>query len=146
MVHGPPPRPAPDPLVPQGAGNTAQMGGGKNWLWDGAGALLRGLVLDLGQLGGALSPEGLWRALAASGEARWAPTWPGMVETPGSSQGPTKSWACVFDGPPPFRSRPRLGLQERNFLVFPFLPNFGDSHAPGDVIAFLGEGHVTPRP
>lgn len=30
VVHANPPRLDPDPLVPQGAGNTAQMGGGKN--------------------------------------------------------------------------------------------------------------------
>lgn len=29
-------------------------------------------------------------------------------------------------------------------FFFPFLPNFGDSHAPGDVTTFLGEGHVAP--
>lgn len=30
VLHGNPPRLAPDPLVPLGPGNTAQMGGGKN--------------------------------------------------------------------------------------------------------------------
>lgn len=48
-------------------------------------------------------------------------------------------------------SVPHLAWDSRKetfFLAFffPFLPNFGDGHAPGDIIAFLGEGHVAPRP
>lgn len=39
--------------------------------------LLRGLGAAPGHLGSELAPERLWRALAAWGGAKWAPTWPG---------------------------------------------------------------------
>lgn len=106
--------------------------------------LLRGLAAARRRLGGALSPEGLWRAPAASGGARWARTWSGMGDSRQRS-GPHGAPGSDFD--PFFPPTPRLGLQDRNFFwlfFFPFLPNFGDGHAPDDVIAFLGEGHVAP--
>lgn len=65
--------------------------------------------------------------------------------TPDSGQGPTEPRALTLTPSSP--PTPRLGLQDRNFFwlfFFPFLPNFGDGHAPDDVIAFLGEGHVAP--
>lgn len=106
--------------------------------------LLRGLAAAPGRLGGVLSPEGLLQAPAALGGARWAPTWPGTGDSRQQS-GPVEPQASGLD---PFsRPTPRLELQERNFFwlfFFPFLPNFGDSHAPSDVTAFLGEGHVAP--
>lgn len=107
--------------------------------------LLRGLAGALGHLGGALSPEGLWRAPAASGVARWAPTWPGSGALQTAVRAP-ESWACGLDPLPP--SVPDLVWDSRketfSIFFFPFLPNFGDNHAPNDVTAFLGEGHVAP--
>lgn len=42
---------------------------------------LRGLAAAPGCLGGELAPERLWQAQAASGGARWAPTWPRMGDS-----------------------------------------------------------------
>lgn len=108
--------------------------------------LLRELAAAPGRLGGELAPERLWRALAASGGARWAPTWPRMGVSRQRVQGPTEPEASGLD--PFFGRSPRLGLQERNFfwLFFSFLPNLGDGHAP--VTSPHSWGRVTwpPRP
>lgn len=92
---------------------------------------------------GSPSPEGLWRAPAASGAARWAPTWPGTGVLQTAVLKPRASGLQ-----PLFRPAPRLGLQKRKLFLsffFLFLPNFGDDHAPDDVTTFLGEGHVAPE-
>lgn len=76
--------------------------------------LLRELAAAPGRLGGELAPERLWRALAASGGARWAPTWPRMGDSRQHVQGPTEPEASGLD--PFFGRSPRSGLQERNFF------------------------------
>lgn len=56
--------------------------------------LLHGPLAAPGRLWAALSPEGLWRALAASGEARWAPTWSGIGSLHSRQRsGPPQSWS-----------------------------------------------------
>lgn len=140
-------------LVPAGFGEGAagRLGGrqeppGRGGLLGPMGLpyLLRGLAAALGRPGGALSPGGLWRAPAASGGARWAPTWPGTG--PSRPQSGSHGAPDLWPGPL-LLSHTAFGTPGKKlFLAFfsPFLPNFGDSHAPGDVTAFLGEGHVAP--
>lgn len=90
--------------------------------------LLRGPVAAPGRLGEALFPGGLWRALAASGEARWAPTWSGMVT-------PLQTEVTAPTSPEPSCPVPRPVWDSRKetfsgFFFPPFLPNFGAGPAP----------------
>lgn len=104
--------------------------------------LLRGPLEAPGHLWAALSLEGLWRALAASGEARWAPTSSGTgLLQPRQRSGTPKSPEPGALSPfPPFPSHAPLGTHAKKlFLAFFFLPPSPilETTTPPDVTTFL---------
>lgn len=105
--------------------------------WGSLKSLLRGPLAGPGRLWAAISPEGVWRVLAASGEARWARTWSGIGllhsrQRSGSPQAQSLELGALGPFPPLLSHAPFGTPAKKLFLAFfpPFLPNFGDDHAP----------------
>lgn len=107
--------------------------------------MLRGPLAGPGRLWAAISPEGVWRVLAASGEARWARTWSGIGllhsrQRSGSPQAQSLELGALGPFPPLLSSHAPFGTPAKKLFLAFFLPSSPilETTTPPDVTTFQG--------